>query len=983
MKSHVKISFTNLRARLMLLVFLVIVPVFGLLVYQGTESRNKERLEALDKARRLAHNASMIYEQKIVETRQLLFALSQMPQFRQHDSLSCSKIFFDLLKQTEIYNGFAATKPNGEVFASAPDSAKPVSLSDRLWFKRLVQTRSFAIGEYTIGRLSGRPTIVLAYPVLDTAGQLSAVFTAGLDLQRLQQTLLMINLPDRANLTVTDSNGTILLRFPDPEKFVGKKKPEESLIKTMLTKQEGVIETVGLDSVPHLFGYTTIGSGIESIHISVGIPEQVAYANVKRLMVRDFTLLALVTVLAILGAWLLGKSLIISPVNRLIEVTKRLADGDLTVRTGQSTDNNEIGLLALHFDQMADSLQRREEQRKLAIETLRANEEKYRIHFENVSDVIFSYDREFKILSISPSLERVLGYKPEEFIGKSFADLNILSPESFEKAFSDAMRVFAGEHLDTVTYELIARDGTIKYGEVSSAPLLHEGQVVAGVSVARDITDRKKAEDKLRITQYSVDHAGEYIAWIGTDGRFLYVNDAYCRLLNYSRDEMLSMNIFDVAPEYSQKNWPDYWGNYKHKISSNFESSRRTRDGIHIPVEVSANYLAYDDKEFIISFARDISQRKLSEERLKRQLDRLAALRAIDMAITASLDIRLTFSVFLEQVVACLGVDAADILLLNTQMYNRLAFVAGRGFRTSALRHTNLTLGAGYAGKVAQERKTIFIPDIAKEGQNLFKNSPQLGNEDFVTYCGTPLIAKGHVRGVLEIFNRTPIEPDQEWLDFMEALATQAAIAIDNVKLFDDLQKSNIDLLQAYDNTLEGWSKALDLRDKETEGHSQRATEMTMRLAGRMGMRDTELVHVRRGALLHDIGKMGIPDQILLKPGALNDEEWEIMRKHPVYAYELLYPISYLRPALEIPYSHHEKWDGTGYPSGLKAEYIPLAARIFSIVDAWDALCSERPYRPAWPEEKVCEYIREQAGKHFDPKVVEVFLELLSELKPV
>ena len=889
----------------------------------------------------------------------------------------------DLLKKTEGYSGLAVAKPNGEVFASAPLNTKPFNLADRQWFKRLVQTRSFAIGEYTIGRFSGRPTIVLAYPVLDTAGQLSAVFTAGLDLQRLQQTILMINLPDRANLTVIDSDGTILLRFPDPEKFVGKKMPEESLVKTMLTKREGVIETVGLSGVPRLFGYTTIGSGFESIHISVGIPEQVAYANVKRLMIRDFTLLALVTVLAIFGVWLFGKRLIISPVNHLIDVTRRLADGDLTVRTDRTIDTSELSLLALHFDQMADSLQRREEQRKLAIVALRANEEKYRIHFENASDVIFLYDREFKILSISPSLERVLGYKPEEFIGKSFADLNILSPEYLEKAFSDATRIFAGEHLDIRTYEFITRDGTIKYGEISSTPLLREGQVVAVVSVARDITDRKKAEDKLRITQYSVDHASECISRVDPDGRFLYVNDAYCRLLNYSRDEMLSMNIFDVAPDYSQKNWPDYWSNYKQKMNSFFESSRCTKDGVLLPVEINANYLACDSKEFVISFVRDISQQKLSEERLKRQFDRLDALRAIDMAITSSLDIRLTFSVFLEQVVSCLDVDAADILLLNSQTYNKLSFVAGRGFRTSALRHTNLTLGAGYAGRIAQERKTIFIPDIEKEGQDLFKNSPQLGNENFVTYCGTPLIAKGHVRGVLEIFNRKLLEPDQEWLDFMEVLATQAAIAIDNAMLFDDLQKSNLDLLQAYDSTLEGWSKALDLRDKETEGHSQRVTDMTLRLAGKMGMRDSELVHVRRGALLHDIGKMGIPDQILLKPGALNDEEWEIMRKHPLFAYELLSTISYLKPALEIPYSHHEKWDGTGYPNGLKGEYIPFAARIFSIVDVWDALCSERPYRPAWPEEKVCEYIREQAGKHFDPKVVEVFLELLSELKPV
>lgn len=187
---------------------------------------------------------------------------------------------------------------------------------------------------------------------------------------------------------------------------------------------------------------------------------------------------------------------------------------------------------------------------------------------------------------------------------------------------------------------------------------------------------------------------------------------------------------------------------------------------------------------------------------------------------------------------------------------------------------------------------------------------------------------------------------------------------------------TNTELVLAYDTTLAGWSKALDMRDKKTEGHTLRVTEITLRLARIMGMKEDELVHVRRGALLHDIGKMGIPDSVLLKPGLLNNEEWEIMRKHPVYAYELLSPIAYLRPALDIPYCHHERWDGTGYPRGLKREDIPLAARVFAVVDVWDALRSDRPYRPAWPEEKVREYLRSQAGTLLDPKVVEVFLRM-------
>jgi putative nucleotidyltransferase with HDIG domain len=192
--------------------------------------------------------------------------------------------------------------------------------------------------------------------------------------------------------------------------------------------------------------------------------------------------------------------------------------------------------------------------------------------------------------------------------------------------------------------------------------------------------------------------------------------------------------------------------------------------------------------------------------------------------------------------------------------------------------------------------------------------------------------------------------------------------------LYTDLQQSNAELGLAYDTTLEGWSRTLELRDKETEGHTQRVTEMTVRLARALGFDAEALAHVRRGALLHDIGKMGIPDSVLLKPGALTPDEWAIMRLHPVYAYELLRPIAFLRPALDIPYCHHEKWDGSGYPRGLRGTEIPLAARIFAVVDVWDALRSERPYRAAWPEERVRAHIASLAGTHFEPRIVEAFL---------
>jgi len=363
----------------------------------------------------------------------------------------------------------------------------------------------------------------------------------------------------------------------------------------------------------------------------------------------------------------------------------------------------------------------------------------------------------------------------------------------------------------------------------------------------------------------------------------------------------------------------------------------------------------------------------------RRRLERLQALRTIDVAIAANRDLQSTLEVVLEQIRRQLGVDAALVLLMDVAE-QRLVFAGGQGFRTHALQATRLRLGDGHAGQAAVRRALLPVPDL-RANPGSFTYAPLLEEEGFVSYCAAPLIVKDEVRGVVEVFHRAPLAPEPEWLAFLEALAGQAAIAIDNTTLLTDLQRTNAELAQAYDATIEGWSHALDLRDHETEGHTRRVTELTLALARRVGgFSETELMHMRRGALLHDIGKMGVPDSILLKPGPLTEAEWVIMRRHPVYAYEMLRLIEYLRPALDIPYSHHEKWDGAGYPRGLKGQQIPLAARLFAVVDIWDALRSDRPYRAAWPEDKVRAHIASLAGTHLDPELVAAFLGMLDEM---
>jgi PAS domain S-box-containing protein/putative nucleotidyltransferase with HDIG domain len=629
-------------------------------------------------------------------------------------------------------------------------------------------------------------------------------------------------------------------------------------------------------------------------------------------------------------------------------------------------------------------------------QSLRNSELRYRRLFESAQDGILIVNAETgSINDVNPYLIDMLGYSREEFVEKKLWEVG-----AFKDIKASRNSFLALQKNEFIRYEnlpLKTKGGRLVQVEFVSNVYLVGNEKVIQCNV-RDISDRKRAEAAtlakdeahLSLLENQVAH------WLlienlpigvivhAPNTRIVLCNPEASQLLGISPELMLDKDARDPYWHFVREDgtrmpvaeFPVNQVIEKRQVLKNFVMGiDRESEDEYKWVLVNA-YPEFDNGEHlrqVVVMFTDISDIMRAEDRIRRQLEHLTALVEIDRAINFSFDLNLSLTTLLTHIIVQAGVDAADILLFNPTS-RTLEYVAGRGFNTKAIEHAHQPLGEGYAGRAALERSIVHIPDLAKEHDN-FLRGILLAGEGFVSYYGVPLIAKGQVMGVLEVFQRIQLVHDNEWLDFLKALAAQAAIAIENVTLFDNLQRSNTELFQAYDATIEGWSRALELRDNETEGHTQRAADLTVKLARLFGLSDAELVQVRWGALLHDIGKMGIPDKILFKRGTLTEAEWVVMKKHTIFAHEMLSPIRYLRLALDIPCAHHEKWDGTGYPFGLKGEQIPLVARIFAVVDVWDALRSDRLYHASWSVEKVREHLRSLAGTHFDPHVVNVCLD--------
>ncbi len=588
---------------------------------------------------------------------------------------------------------------------------------------------------------------------------------------------------------------------------------------------------------------------------------------------------------------------------------------------------------------MAEKKAKEEFDRRQQIEEIHHQQETRLMRLaENMTDLVGEIDLNGMYLYASPSYFSVMGYNSEDLIGKNA--LSFVHPDDRDLVRNSITKSLE-KGIPTITrYRFRHADGHYIWLESSGkSRRSEEGSNVSIIFSTRDITVQKKTEESLQASEtkfrsiissiplgihmYSLDESSNLI--------FSGYNPAADTILHVNHNEFLGKTIEDAFPGLVETEIPT---NYRQiaLTGASWSGEQVVYRKNEIKGIFDVHAFQTEPGKMAAVFA-DITEKRKAEEALQLSEEKFS--NAFHMSPDAVSITRIKDGLFLE---------------------------ANEGF-TRFIGYTPEEV----VGKTAMDIKIWVDPQDRNRLIDKLKRDGYYENllAPFRTKSGKILF--GLMSARLLMINGE---------EFLLSITRDITERIEDERR---MQEAHDQVEKAYEATLQGWARALELREHETADHSRRVVDLSLKIARELCFSAPELNDLERGALLHDIGKMGVPDNILLKPGPLSDDEWVIMKQHPEYAYHLLKDVDYLHQSLEIPYSHHERWDGSGYPRGLKGEEIPLSARIFSIVDVWDALLSDRPYRPAWNRQAVMKYIEEQSGKMFDPQIVAVFIKLMKD----
>jgi PAS domain S-box-containing protein len=614
-------------------------------------------------------------------------------------------------------------------------------------------------------------------------------------------------------------------------------------------------------------------------------------------------------------------------------------------------NKRQVEVIEIVSNQIAQSIVR-----KQAEELQKENEERYRALFDGSQDAVFLESMSGKILEVNDTATRMYGYNKEEFRNIDTKDL--VPPEiriNLESILAKEQETQTSQHENL---------GMRKNGEIFPCLVNTYKINVQGIPhmvvTIKDLTDQRNAEEQLMLQGAALKSVANAVVITNPQGIILSANPAFCNLTGYTTEEVIgkSSRIFKSGVHASGF-YKNLWETVQNGKVWRGEMVNRRKNGEHYYEDMTITPILAEDQSvrYYVSIKQDISLRKHREKELEAIASMTTALRNV----VTQKDI---LDTILFKLMELLNGGGAVISLIEND-HRTVIIESGVGI-WQPLTGRKIPDRQGVSGYVISSGD-IYVDNKAKANRPFY--FPEF-LEEIEAIAGVPLIMQEEIIGALLIGTIKPIT--EEEMRLLITMSNLVAGVIYRANLLDQVKSS-------YRATIQGWARALEIREQEYRGHSDNVVKLTEEFSLQLGMDDDDIQHIINGAYLHDIGKMGIPDYILFKPEKLTEEEWIIMRKHPIYAKTLLEKIPHLGKAMEIPYSHHERWDGNGYPTGISGTNIPLSARIFSIVDVWDALLQDRRYRPAWSTEDVIQYIKMQAGKQFDPTLVPIFLNMMKE----
>lgn len=629
-----------------------------------------------------------------------------------------------------------------------------------------------------------------------------------------------------------------------------------------------------------------------------------------------------------------------------------------TYSPGVRYDFNHQQILSFVSNQIAMVIDRKRREQALL-----TSKKRNQLLIEASTDAIFMETCDGSIIDCNEIALQMYGYTREEMLKLKVQDLVDLTDYHSFESFVQWELEHGGKVRDITN---MRKDGSTFPVEVSICQTTTDSSPIL-VAYIRDITDQKNAakvivenEEKFR-TLSETTTAGIFIY---RDDEYLYVNPMWCQITGYSAAELMKMKPLDIMnPDTNLEAVIHIEQNVGGEIGhARVEHSFYNNNGEPCTIDLNVSRIVFEGQPAIIGTAIDITNRKQREHELE-------VIAEMSEALRSNINREQVLSTAAAKLIAIMKLDGAFFSLVDRQKQNVEIKKALGDWKS--LENSLVAKDKGLSGHII----STGLPYLNNHPEtDLYFLYPDYIS-GFSSIAGVPLTVKVGTIGAVIIGSKGHFSEND--LRLLKAIGDLTASAIHRADLFEQTVQQTYELKHAYDSTLEGWALALELRDKETQGHSVRIAKMTLRLAKRVGIAEEQMENVRRGALLHDIGKLAIPDTILLKNGALTPDEWTIMQKHPSYAYDMLSQIKFFKDAIDIPYCHHEWWDGSGYPRGLEGKNIPLAARVFCIVDVWDALTSDRPYRVAWTKDEALTHIINQAGTHFDPDIVNEFIQMI------